>query len=114
MALDGQMTSLDDAHQKIRALETEIRKRIVGMDDTLKFTLIALFAKGHILLEGVPGLAKTFFFKTLAEATRVDFRRISFAADLLPKDVVGIEHFDPATGHLKLVVKGPLHTNILL
>lgn len=114
MALDGQAASLEDAHRNIRALEAEIRKRIVGMDDTLKYTLIALFAKGHILLEGVPGLAKTFFFKTLAEATRVEFRRISFAADLLPKDVVGIEHFDPATGKLNLVVKGPLHTNILL
>lgn len=105
---------LESAHEKIRELESEIRKRIVGMDETLKFTLIALFAKGHILLEGVPGLAKTLFFKTLAQATRVEFRRISFAADLLPKDVVGIEHFDPATGKLNLVVKGPLHTNILL
>lgn len=110
----AQQMSLEDVHGKVTALGSEIRKRIIGMDETLKYTQICLLAKGHILLEGVPGLAKTLFFKTLAEVTRVDFRRISFAADLLPKDVIGIEHFDPATRKLELVVKGPLHTNILL
>ncbi len=106
--------ALQDVKQQIAALEAEVRKRIVGMDDEMRLTLICLFAGGHVLLEGVPGLAKTLFFKTLAEAAHVEFRRISFAADLLPKDVVGIEHFDPATGHVELVVKGPLHTNFLL
>jgi MoxR-like ATPase len=98
----------------MKMLEAEIRKRIVGMDEGIKYTLICLYAGGHILIEGVPGLAKTLLFKTLAEATHEDFRRISFAADLLPKDVVGIEHFDPVTKQVDLVVKGPLHTNILL
>lgn len=104
---------LDVKHQ-IDALENEVRKRIVGMDEEMRLTLICLFAGGHVLLEGVPGLAKTLFFKTLAEAAHVEFRRISFAADLLPKDVVGIEHFDAETGNVRLVVKGPLHTNFLL
>ena len=113
MTITTQM-SLEDVHRKIEALETEVHKRIVGMDEVIKLTLICLFAKGHVLLEGVPGLAKTLFFKALAEAIRVDFRRISFAADLLPKDVVGIEHFDPSTKEVELVVKGPLHTNFLL
>jgi MoxR-like ATPase len=106
--------SLEQVHQKIEALEAEVHKRVVGMDEVVRLTLICLFARGHVLLEGVPGLAKTLFFKTLAEVSQVDFRRISFAADLLPKDVVGIEHFDPATREVELVVKGPLHTNFLL
>jgi len=106
--------TLQSVQQQIKALETEVRKRIVGMDEEMRQTLICLFAGGHVLLEGVPGLAKTLFFKTLAEAAHVEFRRISFAADLLPKDVIGIEHFDLDTGTVKLVVKGPLHTNFLL
>jgi MoxR-like ATPase len=107
-------STLDDVRAGMSALEAEVHKRIVGMNEEMKFTFICLFAGGHVLLDGVPGLAKTLFFKTLAEATQVQFRRISFAADLLPKDVIGIEHFDPATGKVKLVVKGPLHTNFLL
>lgn len=111
---ETQDTVLQDVQRQITDLETEVRKRIVGMNEEMRLTLICLFAGGHVLLEGVPGLAKTLFFKTLAEAAHVKFRRISFAADLLPKDVIGIEHFDPATGKVELVVKGPLHTNFLL
>jgi len=107
-------SELEVVYREIKALEGEVRKRIIGMDDEMQSTLICLFAGGHVLLEGVPGLAKTLFYKTLAEAADVKFRRISFAADLLPKDVIGIEHFDPATGKVELVVKGPLHTNFLL
>lgn len=114
MPVDSEVATLGDVRAKIKLLEDEVRKRIVGMNEEMKFTLICLFAGGHVLLDGVPGLAKTLFFKTLAEATQVQFRRISFAADLLPKDVIGIEHFDPATGKVELVVKGPLHTNFLL
>jgi MoxR-like ATPase len=106
--------SLEDVHKKIKELEEELRKSIVGMDETMQSTLICLFAGGHILLEGVPGLGKTLLFTTLARATSVEFRRISFAADLLPKDVIGIESFDAVTKEVELLVKGPLHTNILL
>lgn len=106
--------ALDTVLGQIRDLENEVRKRIVGMEEEMRLTLISLYAGGHVLLEGVPGLAKTLFFKTLAEAANVKFRRISFAADLLPKDVIGIEHFDTTTGKVELVVKGPLHTNFLL
>jgi len=111
---DKKQAALDQVFSQIQALENEVRKRIVGMDEEMLFTLICLFAGGHVLLEGVPGLAKTLFYKTLAEAADVMFRRISFAADLLPKDVIGIEHFDPVTKEVELVVKGPLHTNFLL
>lgn len=105
---------LQNVQRQIDELESEVRKRIVGMNDEMRLTMICLFAGGHVLLEGVPGLAKTLFFKTLADAAHVQFRRISFAADLLPKDVIGIEHFDTTTGKVELVVKGPLHTNFLL
>ena len=111
---DTQDAVLLKVQQQINDLESEVRKRIVGMHEEMRLTLICLFAGGHVLLEGVPGLAKTLFFKTLADAAHVEFRRISFAADLLPKDVIGIEHFDTATGKVELVVKGPLHTNFLL
>lgn len=116
MPKDGheQLPALDEVHDKIKALKGEVHKRIIGMDAELNLVLICLFAGGHVLLEGVPGLAKTLLFKTLAQAADVEFRRISFAADLLPKDVIGIEHFDFQTRQLELVVKGPLHTNFLL
>lgn len=112
---------LQDIHQvreQIKKIETEIRKRIVGMDEVVKLLLVGLFAAPgrncHVLLEGVPGLAKTLLLKSLAEAVAADFRRISFAADLLPKDVVGVEDFDMTGGKVRLLVKGPLFTNFLL
>lgn len=108
------VNTLNDAHDMIITLKKEISKRIVGMDEVFKFVCICLFAPGHMLLEGVPGLAKTLFFKTLAAALSADFRRISFAADLLPKDVVGIERFNEKTGKIELVVPGPLFANFLL
>jgi len=106
--------SLEDVHKKIKGLEEELRKSVVGMDETMQSTLICLFAGGHVLLEGVPGLGKTLFFNSLAKACNVEFRRISFAADLLPKDVIGIENFNSESKEVELIVKGPLHTNILL
>jgi len=113
-----QIQQIHEVREQIGRIETEIRKRIVGMDDVIKLLLVGLFASPgrncHVLLEGVPGLAKTLLLKSLAESVEADFRRISFAADLLPKDVVGIENFDNVSGQVKLLVKGPLFTNFLL
>lgn len=113
-----QIQDIQEVRERIGKIETEIRKRIVGMDEVIKLLLVGLFASPgrncHVLLEGVPGLAKTLLLKSLAESVEADFRRISFAADLLPKDVVGIENFDSATGKVRLLVKGPLFTNFLL
>lgn len=113
-----QLQDIQEVRGQISRIESEIRKRIVGMDEVIKLLLVGLFsAPGrncHVLLEGVPGLAKTLLLKSLAEAVKADFRRISFAADLLPKDVVGIEDFDSASGKVRLLVKGPLFTNFLL
>ena len=113
-----QLDSIEDIQKNISLIENEIRKRIVGMDHVVKLLLVGIFASPgrncHILLEGVPGLAKTLLLKSFAESVDGEFKRISFAADLLPKDVVGIEDFDSEKGHVKLLVKGPLFTNFLL
>jgi len=113
-----QIQDIQEIRERIGLIETQIRKRIVGMDEVVKLLLVGLFAAPgrncHVLLEGVPGLAKTLLLKSLAETVEADFRRISFAADLLPKDVVGIENFDSVSGEVKLLVKGPLFTNFLL
>jgi MoxR-like ATPase len=95
----------------------ELRKVIVGQDDVIQQVLIALFAGGHSLITGVPGLAKTLLIKTLAEITRLKFGRIQFTPDLMPADVIGTEvvEEDPAKGRRQLkFVKGPIFANILL
>lgn len=93
----------------------EIRKVIVGQDAVIDELLIALFAGGHCLVTGVPGLAKTLLIKTVADILQVDFSRIQFTPDLMPADVVGSEIVEEVDGQRKLIfVKGPIFTNILL
>ncbi|MCW3096528.1 MAG: MoxR protein [Chthonomonadaceae bacterium] len=98
-------------------LMTEIRKVIVGQDDIVQNLLISLFARGHCLLIGVPGLAKTLLVRTLSQALSWDFRRIQFTPDLMPSDILGTEllETDPATGqrHLRFV-PGPIFANVVL
>ena len=88
-----QLDSIEDIQKNISLIEKEIRKRIVGMDHVVKLLLVGIFASPgrncHVLIEGVPGLAKTLLLKSFAESVDGEFKRISFAADLLPKDVVG-------------------------
>jgi MoxR-like ATPase len=95
----------------------EIRKVIVGQDKVVEEVLIALFARGHCLLVGVPGLAKTLLISTLAEILHLDFNRIQFTPDLMPSDITGTDILqeDVATGRRKFqFLKGPIFTNILL
>jgi len=93
----------------------EIRKIIIGQSDIIDELLIALFAGGHCLVTGVPGLAKTLLIKTVADILRVDFSRIQFTPDLMPADVVGSEVVEENNGKRALkFVKGPIFTNILL
>ena len=95
----------------------ELRKVIVGQDDVIQEVLIALFAGGHSLITGVPGLAKTLLIKTIADITQLRFSRIQFTPDLMPADVIGTEvvEEDPHTGRRVLkFVKGPIFANILL
>ena len=95
------------------AVAHEVSKRIVGQDAMIERLLIALLTGGHVLLEGVPGLAKTLAVRTLAESVRTSFHRIQFTPDLLPADVVGTQVFDQATGHFS-VKRGPIFANIVL
>lgn len=93
----------------------QIRRVIVGQDAVIEELLIALFAGGHVLVTGVPGLAKTLLIKTVADILQLDFSRIQFTPDLMPSDVVGSEIVEENDGRRKLVfVKGPIFTNILL
>lgn len=90
-----------------------VHRRVVGQDAAVEGLLIALLTGGHILLEGLPGLAKTLMVRTLAEAIHVDFRRIQFTPDLLPTDIVGTPVFDQRSGDFR-VQKGPIFSNIVL
>ena len=93
----------------------EIQKIIIGQEDIIDELLIALFAGGHCLVTGVPGLAKTLLIKTVADILQVDFSRIQFTPDLMPADVVGSEIVEEENGKRTLkFVKGPIFTSILL
>jgi MoxR-like ATPase len=94
-------------------LFTEMRKSIVGQDELLEMLVVALLANGHVLLEGVPGTAKTLAVRTLARVCDVPFSRIQFTPDLMPSDIIGTSVYDPRDSefHLK---KGPLFAGLVL
>jgi MoxR-like ATPase len=105
---------LVDGHERLRA---EVAKFIVGQDEVVEQTLIAIFAGGHCLLEGVPGLAKTMLIQSLAKALNLGFKRIQFTPDLMPADITGTEIIqeDPETGRRNLVFQpGPLLSQMIL
>ncbi|MBI1299055.1 AAA domain-containing protein [bacterium] len=91
----------------------EVKKVIVGQDHLLERLIVALLARGHILVEGVPGLAKTMAIKTLAQAIGGDFKRIQFTPDLVPADLVGTRIYNQKTGEFNTSF-GPVFTNLLL
>src|SRR4051812_20058730 len=91
----------------------ELRKTIVGQDDVIKQILVALYAEGHALIEGVPGTAKTLLVKTLAHIIGANFSRIQFTPDLLPSDITGTNVFNMQTSEFSLR-HGPIFTDILL
>ena len=97
----------------VHALLAEIRKTIVGQDRLVERTLVGLLADGHILLEGVPGLAKTLLVKTLGQAIQAGFSRIQFTPDLLPSDLIGTRIYNQRTGEFS-VQKGPVFSNLVL
>ena len=116
-------TNSDDVKQvenlgKARdAIVSELRKSIVGMDDVIDEMMIAIFARGHCLLVGVPGLAKTLLVSSLAETMSLGFKRIQFTPDLMPSDITGTELLqeDPETHERRFKFqKGPVFTNLLL
>ncbi len=102
-----------DARAPIHALRAEVGKVVVGQEGTLSGLVAALLVNGHVLLEGVPGTAKTLLVKAVAAALDLDFKRVQFTPDLMPSDVIGQTIFDPAEGTFRFR-DGPVFTNILL
>ena len=101
---------VQDITSHIRA---EAAKVVVGQEEPCTHLLIALFSGGHVLLEGVPGTAKTLMAKTLAALTQTEFKRIQFTPDLMPSDVIGTQVYEMGSGQFRLR-QGPIFTNVLL
>lgn len=100
-------------NETILKLKKEIAKEVIGQEQMIDALLIGLFTQGHILLEGVPGLAKTTTVKALASSLGLEFKRVQFTPDLLPSDIIGAQIYDMKNGEFK-VKKGPIFTNLLL
>lgn len=102
-----------NSHEKLKQLRDEIKKGVIGQEDMVNSILIGLLTNGHILLEGVPGLAKTTTVKAISDAIDLDFKRVQFTPDLLPSDIIGAQIYDMKTSEFK-IKKGPIFTNLLL
>ncbi|NSX53293.1 AAA family ATPase [Parasulfitobacter algicola] len=105
--------TLDELRAAADAIRSEIGKAVQGQDDAIDMLLISLFARGHVLLEGPPGTAKTLLARSFAAALKLDFGRIQFTPDLMPGDVLGASIFDFRTSEFNLT-KGPVFSEILL
>jgi MoxR-like ATPase len=103
----------EEKYGLIAGIRQEIGKVLVGQRDLVDGLLMGLFTKGHILIEGVPGLAKTSAVKALAATVHLDFKRLQFTPDLLPADIIGTEVFRPKVGDF-IIKKGPIFHNIIL
>ncbi|BDC99899.1 MoxR family ATPase [Persicobacter psychrovividus] len=104
---------LTEIKAQLNAMKVRIGEQLVGQEKVVDMMIIALLAKGHVLLEGVPGVAKTLAAKLLAKMVEADFSRIQFTPDLMPSDVLGTLIFDQKAGEFKFK-KGPIFTNMAL
>ncbi len=117
---NGEMLSEADArrlHEARKKILDELGKIIVGQENVIDEIMICLFSRGHVMLEGVPGLAKTLMISTLAQTLHLNFSRIQFTPDLMPADVTGTEVMeeDRATGKRDFrFMEGPLFANVIL
>jgi len=98
---------------KIVKIKQEISKQVIGQEGMIDALLIGLFTNGHILLEGVPGLAKTTTINAMAKSLNINFKRVQFTPDLLPSDIIGAQIYDMKSGDFK-IKHGPIFTNLLL
>src|SRR5262245_46293461 len=115
--MSDDLQAVERLSEAYRSIKDEIGKRIVGQSEVIEQLLIALFARGHCLLVGVPGLAKTMLIRTLADALSLEFKRIQFTPDLMPADITGTEVIqeDKGTGARNFrFLPGPLFANIVL
>ncbi|MGD1840307.1 MAG: AAA family ATPase [Thermonemataceae bacterium] len=110
---EEKVETTDQIQDKIRQVLEEVSKAVVGQDLMINRLLIGLFTNGHILLEGVPGLAKTLTVNSLARALRLNFQRIQFTPDLLPADLIGTMIYNQKEGDFE-VKKGPIFSNLIL
>jgi MoxR-like ATPase len=108
-----QRTDLTALNQAVHSIRTEIKKVIVGQDEMVKLIIAALLADGHVLIEGVPGVAKTLTAKLVAKSMNIGFSRIQFTPDLMPSDVLGTPVFNPKEVVFEFK-KGPVFSNIVL
>src|SRR5215210_4789077 len=105
--------SISTARHSLTALRGEVAKAVIGQDAVVTGLVIALLCRGHVLLEGVPGVAKTLLIRTLAAALDLDAKRLQFTPDLMPGDVTGSLIFDARTAEFQFR-EGPVFTNLLL
>ncbi len=113
MEIEALKAKIEEKHLLVTSIREEIGKVLVGQRYLVDGLLMGLFTRGHILIEGVPGLAKTSAVKALADTVRADFKRIQFTPDLLPADLIGTEIYRPKTGDF-YIKKGPIFHNIIL
>lgn len=104
---------LNNLKEQITAVKNELHKVIVGQDELIDLLLVALIANGHVLIEGVPGLAKTLTAKLLAKTVQTHFSRIQFTPDLMPSDILGTSIFNNQTNHFEFK-QGPVFSNFVL
>ena len=109
---NDEVFQLDQLKKQFTSLKNEIAKVIVGQDQVVEELILSIFCKGHVLLVGVPGLAKTLLVKTISEALGLDFSRIQFTPDLMPSDIIGADIIDE-NRNFKFI-KGPIFSNVIL
>jgi MoxR-like ATPase len=113
--MEGRLMQPEQFQQVFNRLEAEVQKVIVGHNDLIRKILIAFFAGGHVLLEGVPGLGKTLLVKALTHALGMSFKRIQFTPDLMPSDIVGTEVLTDTSGRREFQFKkGPIFAHVVL
>ena len=112
VAKNDEVLQLNQLKKQFTTLKNEIAKVIVGQDQVVEELILSIFCKGHVLLVGVPGLAKTLLVKTISEALGLDFSRIQFTPDLMPSDIIGADILDE-NRNFKFI-KGPIFSNVIL